>query len=502
MLALALTACSRDAGNEAPPRQNLVAPVPQSESLLAVPVIVSLDALQAGLNAKVPGTLVSINKVVKACVPAKRLTICLKKNETGPGCAIGFEKAKITPDIPCRIMGEVNRGPIALSGRGDVLRLSMPVSGSVRASDARNKIGGKTATAAAEVRADLKLSLGPNWTPIAKVEVDYNWTKEPGLKLLGNEITFAHRADPQVEKLIAKLEAEIPALLAEVHTREALADLWRQGFTTVELNRKNPQAWLRIAPASLHVDPWNIEGRSMALPITVRATAETFIGRRPADPVPTPLPSPSPSMAETGFTMSLPVTADYAALEPVLAKALGKLSKKGIPVGNYGRVAVQFGKVTIYPTYGGRIAVGLEIDARSPGEQITARGTIWLTATPVTTPGSLKVGFEDLTIAGRTDNEAFGLLAAIAELPEVNAAIASELTQDFSRDYRKLFAKIEPKLAALPIGKSIMLDAKISSVRTGKVSVLGQGLFMPVEAQGSARLILKGERILKAKPAS
>ena len=52
---------------------------------------------------------------------------------------------------------------------------------------------------------------------------------------------------------------------------------------------------------------------------------------------------------------------NLASVAGQLEKALGKLSRKGIPIADIGRVQPTFGKPTLYATEGGRVAVGLPI---------------------------------------------------------------------------------------------------------------------------------------------
>ena len=65
---------------------------------------------------------------------------------------------------------------------------------------------------------------------------------------------------------------------------------------------------------------------------------------RPPDPAPTPLPPLGRLTGGTGFRLLIPVVADWGVLEGELEKALGKLSKKGIPIADVGRVQPTFGK--------------------------------------------------------------------------------------------------------------------------------------------------------------
>jgi hypothetical protein len=79
------------------------------------------------------------------------------------------------------------------------------------------------------------------------------------------------------------------------------------------------------------------------------------------------------------------------------------------------------------------------------------------------------------------------LLVAVAQSAEVKAALEEALTQDFTRDYTKLLRKIDRALAEVKIGE-FRLAMRLDEVHHGKAVVLGQGIYLPVTATGSARL--------------
>ena len=227
----------------------------------------------------------------------------------------------------------------------------------------------------------------------------------------------------------------------------------------------------------------------LTLNLAVTAKTETFIGERPTDPVPTPLPPPAPEAIapNSGFRFHLPVIADYEELEPVLERALGKLAKRPLELPGIGPVTPEFGKVTMFATTGGRLAIGLKMAVATPGRWIDARGTVWLTGQPFNAPGSQVVKVRDLKIDGQPISPSFRLLLAVAQSPTVSAALSEALSQNFARDYEKVLAKAGDALTRKRIGDFI-LSAKIDDVKNGIVYPAGQGLYMPVDAVGTATL--------------
>ena len=463
-LLLPLAACG-SASNPAPRRVVTPLVIPSQASAIAVPISARLGDLETIANRAVPVTLARIDKQEPACL-----------------------KIKLIGKVSCHIIGTVTRGPITLGGSGDELRLVMPVSAIVRAERLAHVIR-ETATATAVATATIKLDSIGDWQPHASVSIDYRWIKKPGVDLLGQRLTFANKADPALARLIARLETELPAQINKLHPHERLAGAWAKGFTALSLNRKNPPVWLRLTPQQLRFRRYAIHDGELTLELGATALTETFVGARPADPVATPLPPPSPRQIapDTGFRFWMPVVADYSELEPVLAKALKKLEKKPFLLPGIGPVKPDFGKVKLYPTTGGRLAIGIKLSVATPGKWIDAHGTIWATGKPFNYPGSQRVEIHDLQIAGAGDGTGFNLLLAVAQAPAVQAEISKAISQNFARDYHELLGKAGSAIAEKRLGDFI-LAATIDRVENGMVYPAGQGLYMPVAARGTAAL--------------
>ena len=458
-----------------PPRAAATAVSAPPVSSIALPVHLPLALLENAVNDAVPAILWAIDEPGRVCVPATRLKL--------------FKSAvKITPDIKCRIVGDVMRGPIRLSGRGRRIHVEMPLSAVVAARDIGGIIKQETATATALVTAELRPALTRDGRLTARIQLAYDWQQEPGVTLMGQRIRFTETIDRKLAPVLAKAEIALARALADSAIKDQIEDIWRQGFTVESLNRRNPAAWLRLTPQGLGVGAIHVEGDRLHIDAVLNAIAEVELGRAPPRPVPTPLPAITRAGKAAGLVLHTAVLSDYATLEPVIAKALAKPSARGIDLPQVGRVRIKFGRPTLYATNGGRLALGLDIAARGPYQLLDTRGRVWLTARAETLPGSERVVMRDLQlVADHADGVQLPLLLAVAVADPVRLALEQALAQDFTLDYNKLMAKIDKKLTAVKIG-DFQLGGELHDVRHGKVLALGQGLYMPVEARGSARI--------------
>ncbi|KTE26485.1 MULTISPECIES: DUF4403 family protein [unclassified Sphingopyxis] len=470
---VALTGCDRQTEVEAPPRATDKAPSPTQKSLIAVPINASTASLKQALERAVPTTLWTINQRERACVQPQRVKVFGKK-------------VKVTPPIACTIVGQVTRGPLRLRGEGDEIVVDVPLHATIAARDVGGVLKGETATGAAMAHARVRIELTPDWRTQGKARISYGWTKAPGIDFLGRRITFTDQADAKLKPVVRDVEREVNREIAKIDIRKQAADVWRQSFTALELNRENPPVWMRVTPQRILYGGYRIEGDRMNLNLGLEAITETFVSGRPADPKPTPLPRLVREMPKPHLDVRVPVIADYAILQPVVDRALAKRSARPFVLPKLGSMMVTFGKSTIYGAPGGRIAVGVDVEAKlemRTGEP--TRGRIWMTAIPTNKPGSAEVHFTNLSINGDTDGVGGDLLITLGQSPGFAPQIADALTQNFSRDLDELQGKIKRAVNQRREG-AFVIRTRVDGFETGEIKAYGNGLYLPVRMTGAA----------------
>ena len=472
---LGVSQCSGPDNSGAPPRANDAIKSDPQSSVIAVPISADLSSLSASLEREIPRQLWTIDQPGQVCVPSNKVKVL-------------FVKIK-TPTLHCRLVGEVVRGPLAISGSGRDIVITMPIKAVIRAQDIGGILKQETATAAAQVRAIIHLDLAPDWSLRGKIDIAYDWTKEPAVDFLGKRIELTSKADAKLAAVVAKLERTLPGELAKLQFREKVQTSWNSAFTSLRLSRDNPPVWMRVTPQQLQYGGYSVQGRALVLKLGMRALTETFVGDRPADPARTALPAVRPLEADTGeLQFYIPVIADYAQLEPVIAKALVKRSAQPFAVPGIGDIYAQFGKVTTYGTTGGRIAVGLEFAALDAArKQTKSKGTIWLTGMPLNPANTREITFTDVTVDGATDSTGTNVLLKLANTPALAETIAGALRQNFTKDYDSLLGKISRAIDEQREG-NLVIRADIQNVRTGSLKAGGNGLYLPVWGTGRASI--------------
>lgn len=474
-----LAACSGTADRPpaAPPRATDRIVLPKEPSHLTVDLKVNLADLERALERELPRRLWQIDRPDSECIAPKKVDLELFTVKS--------------PKIECRIVGEVSRGRIRLGGKGQALLVTMPVSGTLAARDVAGILKGETGTGAAEVAMSLRLDLTQDWTISSQSRIDYRWTRAPGIDFLGRRITFTSEADGELAPLKRQVERIVARELARLPVKPTAQAGWREAHQVIELNRANPAVWGRLTPQVFRFGGYDVRGRELTLRLGLDALFETYVGIRPEASEPGPLPPLARRDAsDTRSLLHIPVIADYAVLEPVIARALAKRAAQPFAIRDYGTVTARFEDIRVYGTGQGRIAVGGHFTATSDLPLIErASGTIWLTARPVSTPGSRAVGFADVAITGDTDIVGEAFLFALANSPEFQSTITHALAQNFEKDFDKLRGKIDRALAARKDGITDYSIA-IENIATGQITAHGEGLYLPVDvtARVSARL--------------
>jgi hypothetical protein len=459
--------------HKAPPRADDRIMMSPQTSVIGVPISAPLSELRQALEKAIPRALWTIDQPGQVCIASEKVKVL-------------FARIK-TPTIKCRIVGKVTRGELALSGSGPTIQISMPLHAVVSAQDIGGILKRETATADAHVRAIVRLDIAADWSPHGAISISYDWTDAPHIDFLGRRIEFTSTADAKLKAVIAKLEQTLPNELRKLSVRDRVAEAWRSGFTSIDLNQANPTVWMRITPRDLSYGGYAISGKQLVLRLGMTALTETFVGTRPPDPPAKPLPPVRKLDQKAGLVrFAIPVVADYHELEPVLMRALIKRSARPFDVRSLGPVNAQFGSVAMYGTSGGKIAVGVTFSASRPGGS-ASHGTVWLTALPVNQPNSRRVAFTDLSVAGVTDSTGSSLLIKLANAPVLVDTIADALTQNFAKDYDRLLGKIGSALAEKRVG-NFVLRAHVDDVQTGALKATGQGIYLAVTGKGTAAI--------------
>ena len=460
---------------EAPPKATDKAPNPSDTTQISVPIEVDSQLLAQAVEKAIPKTLWTINQEQPRCIPPQKVRIFGKD-------------IKVTPAIKCTIIGTVTRGPTRLRGDGQTIFVDVPIRAQISARDIGGILKGETATGSAMFHAKINVGVTSNWQTTGKVSLGYNWTKAPGIDFLGQRITFTDKADEKLAPVLAELQTSVEREFQKVNLRKDVDAIWRQAFTSLLVNERNPSVWIRVTPQKLAFGGYSIVGNRIRFDVGIQGVTETFVGDRPADPKPTALPALLQARYPSKLNFSLPVLADYEVLEPVLLRALKRRSQRPFVVPNVGNVQATFDAVKIYGTNNNRIAVGLTLSVQPDDKSIAPmKGMLWVTALPANDKNSAVVHFTNMDVTGDTDKVGGDLLLEFGRSRGVSDALAESLTQNFTKDLDKLKVKIKRAVSHRQEG-DLLIETSVDGFETGVIRAYGNGLHLPVHVLGKAQI--------------
>ncbi len=456
LLVLPIAGCqgARDGTPAAPPHLATPVTLPDQPSTVRMPIAVPLADLKRAIEQDVPRVLQIIDEPPRVCIKTR---------------------SKLLPDISCRLRGQVTRGPIGLSGAGEVITLTIPVSATVRAENIGKLIKRETATGAVMVTTRLRLGLRPDWTPVAQVDANYRWTNPIGIDLLGQRITFQSKVDPKLREILNQLERRLPARLARAGVRDKAASIWAKGFRS-ERVKSEPLIWARFTPQAIGFAGYRVAGGLLTANLSARLKTETIFGERPADPPVTPLPRLEGPLAEQGINMHVPVFVPYGVLEGAANDTLVRPGKRRLKLKNGQTVDATVRKVTIYGSTGGRLAVGLDVELGAFGGLVAPAGQLWFVATPVLDIPGRVLSVRDLTLVGQTDSAVFNALVAAVNQTSLRDQLTASIRYDFARDYQAGLTKADAWLKQQPFEGFVfnghLIAAAIRDARVAPAGVL------------------------------
>ena len=435
-------------------------------STIRIPVSGSLRIFEDMLNKDVPRRLANINEPQKICVKTK---------------------SKLIPDISCRLVGRVDRGRIRLTGSGQTLRLTIPISANIQIQNIAGIIKRETATGSMTVTMRGKLSLARNWQPSARVNVDYAWRKKPGIDFLGQRIEFTSRIDPEVRKITAQIERQLPKLISSLNARQKARQIWREGFTSARA-KSDPEIWVRFKPQQIGYAGYTVRGNQLIVNLAARAQTETIFGNRPEDYKVTALPNLMRRLPPRGIHVHVPFHIPYSVFRKPVEEALDLGTFQTARLEDGTEAEVRFNDVEIFGVDGGKIAIGVGLTIKEPIRWLgDVDGKIWIVARPRLDIPKKIIGISNLTVFSRTNSPLFNAIVGAVSKDEIDAEVIRKISYDFAKDYDDGLKKADDWLKAEPL-EGFVFRGRLISAQLERMHILPEGLIVQAKASGDGRM--------------
>ena len=485
---LFLASCDDKPLFQAPPRGGEAAPVPPaSDSVITLVATLPYTALKQAADAKIPASVPLSGDGPVACVNVPYVNpghvgshqecvdkpyldfrgagterVCVNVPDfTGPSigtksqCADYHWNADVAKD-----------GPVQISRAGTDIRVGQNIHVTGRAGLGGDLAGalslsGKSFDVRVAAVMNLSASLDKQWCPVVRVAPVGRWVDSASVEVVGRNcvgIDLGALGHPEVCGGPANLGLA-DVLNGEFDKRRD--DLQRAAQNILPCDTLRTKVGSQWHPFSIKIDRpgqaplfLNIEPKTAGfsgllaedagIKLVLRVGAKTVLSPTELAATGGTLPPLDTASAAAGsLDVTLQAEAPYDFLKTELASALkGKSFTKDTPAG---RVEVRIDDVDLYPS-NGRLALGLKIDAKTPGSWFNTTGWVYLSGTPVPAPGGKALAVQDLAFATVLDNAFWKVVQGLFEA-EILAALKDHATFDLSNEIDRAAGEITSAIA-------------------------------------------------------
>lgn len=372
----------------------------------------------------------------------------------------------------------VSRGDVAIAAVGtNAVKLSVHVSldgqGGFRGAIPRLlDVDAKNFDAAANVEIVLTPTIGSDWCPSVGVAPAYNWTKNPRVEVVSRVNVDV---SGQVNSVLnSKLPEIVQAIQQSINCEQFKAQL-----TAIYGKQTFP---IEITPGQkmhVNVEPLDfafsgLKVDTQVIRLATMLTAKVELSGTPSTPSTLPLPPLKTIGVEIPprISIAVPLRAPFALLQTEAQKLAGGKTFKATTAG--GEVMATLKNVEIYPTTGGRVAVGIDFEAKLPGKLLDTKGIVFVVGT-LDADGPTGVRLKDPTFTRILDNDAWSLLSALFE-SQIRGELDKSLRYNFSGDVAKAKKALADKLAEPSVNQQFRAKVTDVDIALGRVGVSGTDL--------------------------
>ena len=379
----------------------------------------------------------------------------------------------------------LNRSPLQVSSRRDVLNIATELNGEARAAGAIQLARKIDFNASGDVLASASLTASPtletNWrvSPnLSEVKVDIQRADLP-IRRIGNLDVRRHIL-PAVEITADKLRTQLNRSVSRSDFFEQAARKgWKRLCGSTPLG-EDSVLWLETRPvvaraAQIHIGRKDIR-TTIGVEVRTRILTEQT---QPQCPFPKTLLLEKPKPG--GFEIIMPTIVDYETLERTLAEeAVGKSLGKNISIVIKGISIHPYEKMLLLKT-----SVSVETDYLSGS---AARGTLYVIAEPKLDARAQTITLENVRLDVDSQNVLFSIAGKAAE-PLLLEAVSKRLPFDLGPKLEELRDSAEDAILALS-SENVSVAGKVHRVRINRLDVGPEYLRLVLTAEGrvSARV--------------
>lgn len=384
-------------------------------------------------------------------------------------------------------------GPITVQRHGDRLRLALPISFDGHAGFRGDlahfmSIDRKSFAGSLTAYVDLAFDLNEDWEPKVDANVSFDWRNKARLEIVGGVwVPIADLLNGPLDDAMKQAAREANKAIRAEAIRNAVTPVWKRHDVALGTVGRHP-ADLTLTPREVAFSGVRLQERSLSFAVTAKFDS---LVRWPsvAEPAPT---LTLPRLQRTAFgpgrmNLSLPIAADYAALQQTLSAELtGREWQGDTPLGA-GRVVVK--EITVYPAADGALAIGARIDAKFAHRFFNVGGWIYLQAKPTLASAEQSLRLRDVKFSRALDNQLWNAATALLARP-LEEAIAQKATVDLRPSIADLKLKVAAGLANPTLTHGLRVNFNPDFIGLRDVRVGAESLVATVGLESNASVVL------------
>lgn len=363
-------------------------------------------------------------------------------------------------------------GKVKVLADGQGMRLDIPISFKSSA--------GPDTKGSLIVHTRIAAAIAPDWQPRVQVKSSFDWTRKPKIKLVLFKVRVSGVVGRQVSRKLKEWDTDLRDSIVDALSLRSRAEKWWQGLFVPNRITDEPPIWLSVAPQSLYFDPLGGDGKNLRLTLGVRAQLSTSIARQPEAVPATPLPPMDRATpADEGFSLHLPILADYVGLAEKMHE---EISGRAIQLEQGSITPTGF---TLY-TSGRSLVVGIDFDGDAPGFWMDTRGTVYFTGEPRFDPSEQILRIENFQFTRRLNNPLVSTATWVLQ-DSLRQKMQEKLVWNLRERLTEGASKLSGQLNQ-PLGDDLVLTGEVSQLSLTDIHCREQGIQIGLQARGRLKV--------------
>lgn len=392
------------------------------------------------------------------------------------------------------------RGQPTVSAENDELVVRIPVHADIRVDWSYDKridlfFGSKSVKVSTHkdtnvqftILAKIRPSINADYSINSGVDLSYSLDRGAQIKVGPIEINLVSKVREALDGHMAKLGPKVEGLLREqIKLRPYAEEAWAVLSTPVVLDSgRGIYAWAE--PIEFGQLPFRTHNGSLEMGVGLKGAFYAAAQQKAPIISTAPLPDFTTEAMSSGFSLNIPLTAEYESMAKVLDDELvGEVL-------DFDGHTVEFLKFSVFGGKSGQLVVGARASFKSEGDYISTKGWVYLLGDPSYDEETQALSIENLEYDVHTRSVLVNTLTWAAS-PFVIQSIQSQLNYSLRDDLSKIKQQVN-ELDGRELSDGVVISALLSEVGVKGIYVGTKSITVNVFGEGEAEFEIDGQAL-------